>query len=98
MPTSLLLGSTVAASVEERNLNPSKQLLCKRLMKTHAIHWKSSVNGTFATGTKRFEKEEAERLATALNEEYPGIDHKAVIPVPIAGEPADAELGPPLHC
>jgi len=33
-------------------------------MKTHAIHWKSSVTGTRGTGTKRFEKEEAERLAT----------------------------------
>ena len=52
-------------------------------MKTYAIHWKSSVTGTIGTGTKRFEKEEAERLATELNEKYPDIDHEAVIPAPL---------------
>lgn len=60
-------------------------------MKTHAIHWKSTVNGTRGTGTKLFEKKEAERLATELNEGYPDIDHEAVIPVPAAAEPAVAE-------
>jgi hypothetical protein len=60
-------------------------------MKTHAIHWKSSVTGTIGTGTRRFEKEDAERLATELNESYPEIDHEAVIPVPAAAEPAAAE-------
>ena len=60
-------------------------------MKTHAIHWKSSVTGGIGTGTKRFEKEEAERLATELNEKYPDIDHDAVIPVPSSAEPALAE-------
>ena len=60
-------------------------------MKTHAIHWKSIVTGTIGTGTKRFEKEEAERLATELNENYPEIVHEAVIPVPAAAEPAAAE-------
>ena len=58
-------------------------------MKTYAIHWKSSVTGTIGTGTKLFEKEEAERLATELNELFPDIDHDAVIPVPPAAEPAD---------
>ena len=58
-------------------------------MKTYAIHWKSSVTGTIGTGTKRFEKEEAERLATELNESYPDIDHEAVISAPPAAEPAD---------
>jgi hypothetical protein len=58
-------------------------------MKTHAIHWKSSVTGTIGTGTKRFEKPDAERLATELNESYPDIDHEAVIPVPPAAEPKD---------
>ena len=52
-------------------------------MKTHAIHWKSIVTGTIGTGTKRFEKDEAERLATELNENYPEIIHEAVIPVPV---------------
>ena len=60
-------------------------------MKTYAIHWKSSVTGTIGTGTKRFEKEEAERLATELNESYPDIDHEAVGPVPRDAKLADAE-------
>ena len=60
-------------------------------MKTHAIYWKSNVNGTRGTGTKLFEKREAERLATELNEAYPDIDHEAVIPVPAAAESAVAE-------
>ena len=60
-------------------------------MKTHAIQWKSTINGTRGTGTKLFEKNEAERLATELNEDYPDIDHEAVIPVPAAAEPAVAE-------
>ena len=49
-------------------------------MKTYAIHWKSRVTGTLGTGTKRFEKEEAEHLAKELNEDYPDINHEAVIP------------------
>jgi len=60
-------------------------------MKTHAIHWKSTVSGKIGTGTRLFEKEEAERLATELNEYYPDIDHDAVIPVPSSVEPALAE-------
>jgi hypothetical protein len=50
-------------------------------MKTHAIHWKSAVSGQTGTGKKLFEKDAAERLATELNDEYPDIDHEAVIPV-----------------
>jgi hypothetical protein len=57
-------------------------------MKTYAIHWKSTVNGTHGIGTKLFEKKEAEHLATELNESYPDIDHEAVIPAPPAAEPA----------
>ena len=57
-------------------------------MKTHAIQWKSSVTGTIGTGTKRFEKEEAERLAKELNEDYPDINHEAVIPALSAITPA----------
>jgi len=59
-------------------------------MKTYAIHWKSSVTGTIGTGTKRFEKEDAERLVAELNENYPDIDHEAVIPAPTAA--AELEL------
>ena len=63
-------------------------------MKEYAIYWKSVVNGQIGTGTKRFEKEEAERLATELNEEYPEIKHEAVIPVPAAAESASAIAEP----
>ena len=55
-------------------------------MKTHAIFWKSVVSGEIKTGTKRFEKEDAERLASELNKDYPGIIHGAVIPVRAAVE------------
>jgi hypothetical protein len=64
-------------------------------MKTYAIHWKSSVTGTIGTGTKLFEKKEAERLATELNESYPDIDHEAVLPVPPAAEPTDPQPAQP---
>jgi hypothetical protein len=60
-------------------------------MKTYAIHWKSCVTGTVGTGTKRFEKEDAERLATELNENYPEINHEAIIPAPTAAELPIAE-------
>jgi hypothetical protein len=60
-------------------------------MKTHAIHWKSAVSGQSGTGKKLFDKNEAERLATELNEDYPDIDHEAVIPVPAAAESALAK-------
>jgi len=64
-------------------------------MKTYAIHWKSSVTGTIGTGTKLFEKEAAERLATELNEHFPDIDHEAVIPGPPPAEPADPQPASP---
>ena len=57
-------------------------------MKTHAIHWKSTVSGKIGTGTRLFEKEEAERLAAELNADFPDIDHDAVIPVSSSAEPA----------
>ncbi len=49
-------------------------------MKPYAIRWKCNVTGKLGTGTLRFEKEEAEGLVKELNEEYPNIDHEAVIP------------------
>jgi hypothetical protein len=65
-------------------------------LKAYAIHWKSAITGTVGTGTKRFEKEEAERLAKELNESYPEIDHKAVIPAAKAAEPeAVKTISPP---
>ena len=57
--------------------------------KTHVIRWQSTVTGGKGTGTKLFEQEEAERLAAELNEQYPDIDHEAVIPsAPVAEPPA----------
>jgi hypothetical protein len=67
---------------ENANLSASgkSQFLSGRgLMKTHAIHWRSLVTGTIGTGTKRFEKEEAERLAKELNESYADIVHEAIM-------------------
>ena len=57
-------------------------------MKTHVIHWISAVNGKAGTGTKHFEKEEAERLAAELNESYAEIDHEVILPMPPSAEPA----------
>jgi len=65
-------------------------------MKTHAIHWKSRVTGTLGTGTKLFEREEAEHLAAELNERFPDIDHKAVLHAPGPVEPAVSEPVTPL--
>ncbi len=53
------------------------------------------MSGSIGTGTKRFEKAEAERLAAELNVEYPEIDHEAVVHTPPAAEPAGAEPVPP---
>ena len=60
-------------------------------MKTHAIHWRSTVSGTAGTGTKLFEKEDADRLAAELNEKYPDIEHEAVIPAPAPAVPPPTE-------
>ena len=45
---------------------------------SYIIQWKSKSNGRAGRGTKRFDKEEAERLVEELNREYPQIDHEAV--------------------
>lgn len=66
-------------------------------MKTHVIHWKSTVTGGVGTGTKLFEKEDAERLAAELNQGYPEIDHEAVIPLSPSAEPAEAQPAHPLN-
>ena len=65
-------------------------------MKTYAIRWKCTVTGRIGTGTKLFEKEQAERLVTELNEKHPDIDHEAVIPAPPSSEPGAAEQVTPL--
>jgi len=45
---------------------------------SYVIQWKSKVNGRAGRGTKRFEKEEADRLVDELNHEYPEIEHTAI--------------------
>ncbi|HWC61540.1 MAG TPA: hypothetical protein VHC44_17750 [Verrucomicrobiae bacterium] len=48
---------------------------------SYVIQWKSKSNGRAGRGTKRFEKEEADRLVQELNHEYPEIEHEAVLAV-----------------
>jgi hypothetical protein len=55
---------------------------------SYVIQWKSKVNGRAGRGTKRFEKEEVERLVEELNHEYPQIEHEAVAVNDVAGEEA----------
>lgn len=45
---------------------------------SYMIQWKSKVNGRAGRGTKRFDKDEAERLVEELNREYPQIEHQAI--------------------
>jgi hypothetical protein len=45
---------------------------------SYVIQWKSKVNGRAGRGTKRFDKDEADRLVEELNREYPQIEHQAV--------------------
>ena len=66
--------------------------------KQYVIQWKSRVNGRAGKGTKLFSREEAEKLATELNQEYPDIEHSALgadleggQPVQAAGENLEEE-------
>jgi len=62
-------------------------------MKTYAIHWKSTATGRIGTGSKLFEKEEAEQLAVELNGEHPEFEHEAVIPPIRSADSADVNMG-----
>ncbi|MDB6021093.1 MAG: hypothetical protein JWQ04_950 [Pedosphaera sp.] len=46
--------------------------------KTYVIHWKSRSNGRMGTGTTRFGRDEADRLAKELNHDYPEIEHRVL--------------------
>jgi len=65
---------------------------------SYVIQWKSKVNGRAGRGTKRFEKEEADRLVEELNREYPEIDHAAIpaanetVADPAVPNPSEAAL------
>jgi hypothetical protein len=54
---------------------------------SYVIQWKSKVNGRAGRGTKRFEKDEVDRLVEELNREYPQIEHQAI---PAIDEPETA--------
>src|SRR2546423_6258743 len=76
-----------------RTVSDSNMSLMKAMsdMKPYAIRWKCTVTGRIGIGTIRFEKEEAERLVTELNEKYPNIDHETIIPAPPFAEPVAVE-------
>ena len=61
---------------------------------SYVIQWKSKVNGRAGRGTKRFDKEEADRLVDELNLEYPEIEHRAIPATEPESEPV-AELAVP---
>ena len=63
---------------------------------SYIIQWKSKSNGRAGRGTKRFDKEEAERLVEELNREYPQIEHEAVAAPATESEPADAPHEAPV--
>ena len=54
--------------------------------KSYVIQWKSKVNGRAGRGTKRFEKDEVEKLVEELNREYPQIEHQAIPATEIEAE------------
>ncbi len=60
------------------------------MKKKYVIQWQSTVNGRAGRGTKLFDKEEADRLAEELNQEYPRIRHQVVE----AAEPREAPAEP----
>ncbi len=62
---------------------------------SYVIQWKSKVNGRAGRGTKRFEKEEVDRLVEELNREYPQIEHESIPATDIPPEPA-AEPAEPI--
>jgi len=64
-------------------------------MKSYTIHWKSIDNGRIGAGTFLFEREEAERLAAELNENYPGIQHQVVLAASAPMESAAGQSNPP---
>lgn len=61
---------------------------------SYVIQWKSKVNGRAGRGTKRFEREEADRLVVELNREYPQIEHQAVPEPSTEPEPVEPTATP----
>ena len=48
------------------------------MKKTYVISWRSRSGPAIGQGKKLLEREEAERLAAELNQEYPDFVHEAV--------------------
>ncbi len=48
------------------------------MTKTYVIQWKSNANGRAGRGTKLFSRDEAEKLVSELNAEYPQIHHEVL--------------------
>ena len=64
------------------------------MKKKFVIQWQSTVNGRAGRGTKQFERDEAERLAQELNQEYPQIHHEIVEVESAQGQPTRGEPEP----
>jgi hypothetical protein len=64
--------------------------------KSYVIQWKSKVNGRAGRGTKRFEKDEVDRLVEELNREYPQIEHEAALASQEAAEEAAPDIATPM--
>ncbi len=65
------------------------------MSKSYVIQWKSAINGRTGKGTKLFEREEAQRLADELNQEYPDIQHEPVEANTTEGIPGNQQLEAP---
>jgi hypothetical protein len=44
----------------------------------YVIRWTSKVSGRVGRGTRNFGREEADQLATELNDLYPEIEHEVI--------------------
>ncbi len=64
------------------------------MSKKYVIRWKSKVNGRAGRGTKEFSLEEAQRLSTELNGEYPDIEHEPIPAPPPESKASETEANP----
>ncbi len=60
--------------------------------KTYIISWKARDNGRAGQGKKLMDRQEAEQLAHALNEEYPEFEHFALNINPAAQDSQTANV------
>ena len=50
----------------------------RHMSKTYVISWRSRLGPAIGQGKKLLDREEAERLAEELNQEYPDFIHEAI--------------------